>query len=229
MIKRISYKETVLGYSKSKTNTGTYKTAIPKELIRHLELNHESDYIIKWYLDIDSEEIILKIVPKGKTTENTSVNIDEVTEKQIKTDETKTTTSESTIKEDKTKNITNIESTTAAETTITDPTAETNPIKYYEKMKKDKTHTKLNKDEIIRITIQKNQRAKELTFKFSFKIEKTKKEITRITIGSLTDSIQQLTELSKLDSKELSEYILQNTSNRNKKAVTEKLDELKDI
>lgn len=67
--------ETKISYS--------YRTTIPKEVMKIIDLNNGD--ILEWSYNFKSEKIILDVKTKNdKTTEKTSVNTDETSQKQIK-------------------------------------------------------------------------------------------------------------------------------------------------
>lgn len=164
----------------------------------------------------------------SKTEKNTSVNIDEVTEKTTKKETTeissaddeniKATETTSTITTDETNK------TTETSTVISDLNIEKNPLEYFEKMKANHKTTALDKNNKIKISIQKNKRATETNFKLNFRIESTKENITSITIGSLKETAEVLSELADAETEVVKEYIISKA--KDKELVIEKLNKI---
>ena len=166
----------------------------------------------------------------SKNNKNTALDIDEVTEKTTKKEQTEKTSTD-------TQNITRNETTessaettdktiktTSTSTVISDLNIEKNPTEYFEKMKKNNETTASDKNNKIKISIQKNKRATETNYKLNFRNELTKENITNITLGSLKTTVEVLSELADAETETIKEYILNNC--KNSALVTEKLNSI---
>ena len=200
-------------------NSGSFRTSIPKEIAEFFEI--KKDDRIKWRININDNSINLSF-------KNTAVNIDEVTEKTTKKETTeissidaeniKATETTSTITTDETNK------TTETSTVISDLNIEKNPLEYFEKMKANHETTALDKNNKIKISMQKNERKTGINFKLNFRIESTKENITSITIGSLKETAEVLSELDDAETEVVKEYIISKA--KDKELVTEKLNKI---
>lgn len=193
-------------------NSGSYRTSIPKEIAEYFEIN--KDEKLKWRLNIKTNTITL--IPPSEKPENTSADIDETT---IKTEKKDTSTIQ----------IKTIPENTTSETksTITDPNIKSNPIEYYEKLKNNHQHTSTDTEEKFLMSIQKSSRKNNHNnFKIEFKdYNNRNNSITRITIGTLKDTIETLHKLETYDSEKLKEYLLSNS--KDPKKVEDKIKNMK--
>lgn len=73
--------------SNQNKESGTYRTSIPKDLIK--TIGASADDLIEWSYNLELQKITAKIIKSDETTENKPSDIDETTKKQQKT-ETKT-------------------------------------------------------------------------------------------------------------------------------------------
>lgn len=200
-------------------NSGSFRTSIPKEIAEFFEI--KKDDRIKWRININDNSINLSF-------KNTAVNIDEVTEKTTKkeTTEISSTDAENIKATETTSTITTDETnkTTETSTVISDLNIEKNPLEYFEKMKANHETTALDKNNKIKISMQKNERKTGINFKLNFRIESTKENITSITIGSLKETAEVLSELDDAETEVVKEYIISKA--KDKELVTEKLNKI---
>ena len=183
---------------------------------------------IKWTYEIINNKITYT-VEFIKDDKKTSSNIDIPTEKQTKNNKpTESATNnppETTTPDTHTNNkptITNSTPETKHKTTIRELHETTmkpdEQIEYYQRLKDNREHIKLSTDNFYQIAIHKNRTNKDgtQTFKLNFKTFKGKTEITNITApdGSIEKAVLILHQLENMDKNEITEYILENSKNR---------------
>lgn len=211
---KIHMKDYIQFETKIGLNSGSYRTSIPKEIAEYFEIT--TDEKLFWRLNIKTNEIT--IIPVLKTSENTSDNIYKTDEKSkdssVNIHETdKKPKNKTTITDSNTTNKENKPvktNTTKNKTRITDPGIESNPIEYFEKLKKEHKTNTLNADESIQLKIQAhNKEKKEFRIEYLNKNKnKNGKFITKRKVGSLKETIELFNQLKELNFDDLKEYLI---------------------